>query len=78
MRNEQKWCLDAFRGNANGAKHTRNVSSHILTPNNVSGENMTRREKVKKKRLKTAKIEGYNTRVRAFPGLDLRTPRDAS
>ena len=38
--------LEAFRGNTNGAKNPRNVTSHVGLPRNVSGENMTRSEKV--------------------------------
>ena len=49
-RNEQMRCLDAFRGNANGDKHMRNVTSHVGTPRNVSGENMTRPREVQKRR----------------------------
>ena len=40
--------LEAFRGNANGAKHPRNFSSHVGTPSNVSGENFTRSGEVQK------------------------------
>ena len=47
-RNEQMGCFEAFRGNENGAKHPHNVTSHVGIPRNVSGENMTRPEKVKK------------------------------
>ena len=47
-RNEQKGCLEAFGGNANGAKHTHNVRSHVDTPSNVSEENMTRSGEVQK------------------------------
>ena len=39
-RSEKKWCSEAFRDNANGAKHTPNVTSDVSTPRNVSGENM--------------------------------------
>ena len=31
-------CSDAFRGNANGAKYLRNVTSHVGAPKNISGE----------------------------------------
>ena len=48
MRNEQIGCSVDFQANANGVKHTRNVTSHVGTPRNVSGENMTRPEKVQK------------------------------
>ena len=41
MRNEQMRFSEAFRGNANGAKHLRNGTSHVDTPRNVLGENMT-------------------------------------
>ena len=41
-RNEQMGCSEAFQGNANGAKHPRNVTSHVSFPRNVSGKNMTR------------------------------------
>ena len=38
----EKWtnggCLEAFRGKANGFNPPRNITSHIGTPNNVSGE----------------------------------------
>ena len=61
-------CSDIFRDNAYGAKHTRNVTSHVGTPRNVSGENMTRPGKVKKNVPKTAKIEGYNTCFWTFSG----------
>ena len=50
-------CLEAFRGNTNGAKHPHNVTSHVDIPRNVSGENMTSPEKSKNV-SKTAKIEG--------------------
>ena len=77
-RNEQMGYLEAFRGNENGVKHTRNVRSHVDIPRNFSEENMTRLEKVKKNIPKTTKIEGYNTRFRTFLGLEPRTPGDAS
>ena len=48
MRNQQMGCLEIFRGNANGVKYTRNVTSHVGTPRNVSGENMTRPGKFQK------------------------------
>ena len=70
-------CSKDFRDNANGAKHLFNVTSHVGTPKNVSGQNMTRSGENKKNVAKTAKIEGYNTSFRTFPGSDLRTPRDA-
>ena len=41
-------CLEAFRGNTNGAKHPRNVTYHVGFPRNVSRENMTMPEKIKK------------------------------
>ena len=47
-RNEQMGCSEAFRGDENGAKNPHNVTSHFDTPWNVSGENMTRPEKVQK------------------------------
>ena len=37
---KQMGCLKAFRGNTNGAKHLRNVTSHYDFPRNVSRENM--------------------------------------
>ena len=40
-------CLEGFRGNENDAKHTSNVISHVGTPRNVSGKNITRLKKVK-------------------------------
>ena len=40
-------CLESFRGNNNGAKHPRNVTSHVYTIRNVSGENMTNPGEVK-------------------------------
>ena len=76
-RNEQMWCSEAFRGNTNGVKHPRNVTSHVGLPKNGSGENMTRLGEVQKC-LKTTKIECYNTRFRNFLWHELRTPRDAS
>ena len=45
-RNEQMGCSDGFRGNANGVKHTCNATSHVGTPWNVWGENMTMSGKV--------------------------------
>ena len=39
--NEQKGCSEAFRGNANCAKHPYNDTNHVGTPRNVSRENMT-------------------------------------
>ena len=47
-RNEQMGCLEAFRCNANGAKHMRNVTSHVGSPRNFLGEYMTRPGKVQK------------------------------
>ena len=47
-RNEQMGCSEDFRGNANGVEHPRKVTSHVDTPMNVSGENMTRPGKVQK------------------------------
>ena len=41
-------CLETFRGKTNGAKHPRNITSHIGLSRNVSGENMNRPEKVQK------------------------------
>ena len=32
-------CSEAFRGNENGVKHSRNVTSRFGTPRNVLGEN---------------------------------------
>ena len=32
--------LEVFRGNINGAKQPRNVTSHVGLPRNVTGENM--------------------------------------
>ena len=40
-------CLESFRGNNNGAKHPRNVTSHVYTTRNVPGENMTSPGEVK-------------------------------
>ena len=38
-----KWGVQRlFRGNANCAKHQRNVTNHIGTHGNVSGDNITR------------------------------------
>ena len=56
-RNEQMWCLEAFRGNANCAKHLRYITSHVGTPKNVSGENMTRLAEVKKMSKKRSKLK---------------------
>ena len=70
FRFHEKWtmgCLEAFQGNTNGAKQPHNLTYHVGFPRNVSGENMTRPGKIKKV-SKTAKIEGYNTRFRNFPG----------
>ena len=47
-RNEQMGCSEAFRGSEIGVKHPRNVTSHVGTPRNVSGENMTRPIEVQK------------------------------
>ena len=47
-RNEQMMRSDVFRGSTNGAKHPRNVTSHISFPRNVSGENMNRPREVQK------------------------------
>ena len=33
--------LEAFGANTNGAKHERNVTSHVGFPRNILGENMT-------------------------------------
>ena len=60
MRNEQMVCLEAFRGTTNGAKHPRNIISHVGLPRNVSRENTTRPGEVK--------IEGYDTRFWTIPG----------
>ena len=49
--------LEAFRGNTNGAKHLRNVSTHVNFPRNISVENMIRPGKVKKNVPKTAKLK---------------------
>ena len=76
-RNEQMRCSIAFRGNANGAKYPRNVTSHVGFPRNVSGEILTSPKKSKSV-LKTTKIEGYNTRFRTFPVFELRMLRDSS
>ena len=35
-------CSEAFRCNANSAKHPYNVTSHVVFPRKVSGENMIR------------------------------------
>ena len=74
IRNEQMGCLEALLGNTNGAKHPRNVTSHVGYPKNASGEIMTRPENVENV-SKTAKIKGYNTRFRTFPWPELRTPQ---
>ena len=76
-RNEQIGCSNAFRGNTNCTKHPHNITNHIGTPRNVSGEHMTRLGKVQNV-PKTTKIEGYNTRFRSFSGPELWTRRDAS
>ena len=47
-RNEQMGCLETFRGNSNGLKHPRNVTSYVNFPWNVSSENMTRAAKFQK------------------------------
>ena len=47
-RNEQMGSLETFQGNANGAKHTHNVTSHVGTHSNDSGENMTKPQDVQK------------------------------
>nr|ABD83275.1 Fgenesh protein 14 [Beta vulgaris] len=47
-RNEQIVRLETFRGNKNGAKHPRNVTSNVGFPSNVSGEDMTMPEEVQK------------------------------
>ena len=49
--------LEALRGNTNGAKHTCNVTSHVGTPRNVSGENMTRLGEFKKMSQKHPKLK---------------------
>ena len=36
-RNEQMGSSEAFRANTNGTKHSRNVTSHVGFPRNVSG-----------------------------------------
>ena len=78
-RNEQMGVLEAFRGNADCVKYPRNVMSHISTPRNVSGKNMTRAGEVKNV-PRTAKIEGYNTRFRTSRGprfeRHVMSPRD--
>ena len=49
---EMKKCMgcysEAIRGNANGVKHPRNVTSHAGLPRNVSDENMTRPDDLQK------------------------------
>ena len=78
-RNEQMGCLEAFRGNANGVKHTRNVTSHVgILRNNVFGENITRPVEVQKCRKNCQNWRLYNTRFRTFLGSEFRTSRDAS
>ena len=47
-RNELMGCSEAFQANANGVNHTPNVTSHVGTPMNILGENMTRDGKIKK------------------------------
>ena len=44
-KNEQMGYLFVFPGNTNGAKYLHNVTSHVYTTRNVSGENMTNPEK---------------------------------
>ena len=34
-RNEQMRCSESFRGNTNGAKHPRNITSHVEFPRKV-------------------------------------------
>ena len=66
-------CSEAFQGNENYAKHPRNVRSHVGTPKNVLGENMTKPGIVKKMSQKQPKYM-----LSDFTGPDLQTPRDAS
>ena len=48
-REMNKWgCSEVFRGNTNGAEHMRNVTSHVGTPRNVLGKNMTKHREVQK------------------------------
>ena len=75
-RNEQMGCSEVFLGNANCAKHPLDVPSHVRTPMNVSGENMSQARRSQKGPRK-AKIEGYNTAF-DFPGAELRMPHDFS
>ena len=70
-------CSEAFRDKANSVKHPRNVTSHVGSLMNVSGENMTKSGEVLEC-PKTAKIEGYNTRFRTFSGSEFWTPQDHS
>ena len=49
--------LKAFRGNTNGAKHPRNVTSHVKFPRNVWEENMTSPEEVQKRPKKQPKLK---------------------
>ena len=76
-RNKQMGCLEGFRGNANGAKHTRHVTSHVSTPMNVLGENMSRLGEVNKMSQKQPKLRVI-IHTFSFLGLEIRTPRDAS
>ena len=56
-RNEQMRCSESFRGNLNGAKHPRNIISHVSFPRSFLGENMTRPGEVKKISQKQPKLK---------------------
>ena len=55
--NEQIGCLQAFQGNENGAKHPRNVTIHVGTPRNVSGEKYDQTRKSPKMSQKHPKLK---------------------
>ena len=55
-KNKQIGCLEAFRGNANGVNHPRNVTSHVGSPRNVSGEYMIRSGEVQIRKLPKLKV----------------------
>ena len=57
MRNEQMGFSETFRGNKNGVNHPQNNTSHIGTPRNVSGENMTRPGEIKKMSQNQSKLK---------------------
>ena len=56
----EKWTnglIEAFQRNTNCAKHPRNITSHISTSKNVSGENMTRPGELNKMSPKQPKLK---------------------